>query len=1459
MGFMNTIASFLMLAVTKAMILPQNSFNYTVYIQDKIQIPLNNEMFIMSNPLNSSCSTYSSIGDVIYPNDILTQQDYTTYSFSAAPTVTEFINNITYFAVYDNVNVVVQNLTLNHYNFSAPFMFTIPSVGANLACTDVELNTILNRVYIGCGTSPNAPNQTETSSVFIYEVDFTSGNLINTVNFDVPKITHRIQLKIAPIRNEKAPPTSYLLAYDQGISSGLPESNIWVAVLNGPSAGNLFIPTVLNLSTSNLNFLSMYDMFPHRDQLLVTGKNSASPSAPIMINLCSINSNQGTLNLACSSTPIPSVFNTTYGFVGVLNTGQYVEVNANPSNPGNDYLYICNFEGKFGNPDFVDSMDCLNASSFAVPDDATISIVEGNKYQAVVKYTHFNGDYAGYSLHSFFLNHSYSHIEEANPYQAVPFATTLILLNQTGAYLTRQVFPYYFVSFDAQTNLTFQMVRIDCSDADTQNATFIFNLSIMHDMRDLVSANTTVVPQLAAYEGENLLFAVDPSKILGNDLTLSLQVSNTSGFSNLTRQAVFDIEAVNLMWSMESGNTNFQNLRFVGRWAITQSKNGWISFSNCKFTGTTSVLCVEKGAVNIPVNTMNLHKHVYTVFNWVFAFGVDNTANITKFFIFDTTNEQITVHSQGGAVSDASIAENGNNAILAFAFKDLGIVHSWSFSNIDPTSYARLLPLAVHNSGMDVFCPQDIDFDPENGAILEVFSICQNDQRIMRYVYPPQIQNNYTVIQQIGNVPINLAYTQAQYCSMGTEFVVAANITHGNLTQKINIQSYNVWADRNSWTFGTLTDDLELGNVTSFNCVPRVGVFTTVSVNSTGNMNLAVYRGNNQYQANQKVFGSVRGGLDMYSTIESFDMLGDTIHVLIPSSGPVNAKFMFSFSSQVYVDLQLLRGIGNNSLPISLTWSNAMNSASVLRNIAVTNPYASINAQSIKVMNGDPNNVTFCLEDYTQFMGPVTDGYLTNHTDKVYLAGRVHTLKPYLPPTEHSQLISQMETFNDITITLHKSPISNASTFTFFQNVSDFWGIQAPFLAVNSFHFAPFIYTDNNTVFIAYSTAGAVNNTLQFLILNNTQVQSIGYFPDDEIRNYTKIKVVPIGSANSSSFMIFAKNGDEQQLHVFRADIVGNRIVPQVLNNIPNVYDFDWAQSPGTDTFYLFVVWSSLRTNVDFDVYNSTSGESVTKQTVSLPELIRKNNALGSPSSTESIETYDIISLSARWYPGQSLSLVLNTLSNRIYELIQGQKVYVYWKLPGYDGMLIDSNKDHIVQLVSSNIHDTTTRLAVYKKVLSGGDGNIYWTVHNDIGRAFTLLTSNNNVSHLQVAHPFENAPLWFYTIDRMYLTVGAGASIQGINLQLGSVGGFLPVSYSLNDIIDGNINPGPKPTPTPTPSSSGANWLPFILVVIVLVLLAIGLISWKAISDKPAASEDNADNYRSLKADGTKKSETEA
>ena len=1440
MNLLKAVTSFIMVAVAKAVIIPQNSFNYTMYFDDQLQIPLNYGMFVMSNPLNSTCSVVQSLGNVVYPTDVLTSVDYTPYDFAKTPVISEFINNLTYFAIYDKVNIVVQNITLNHLNFSGGFKFNIPTL-ANITCTDVELNTVLNRVYVACGTDPQVQSQTFTA--YLYEVDYSNGTILNTQTFAVPKISHRLQIKIAPIRSDRGQSTTYVLVYDQGISSGLPETNIWVAILSGANAGGLYNPTIIDLKTTNLNFLSLYDIYSLRGELLVTGKNSAVPTAPIVMAGCSINSNSGQLTFACSNTSVTAPFGTTFGYVGVLNTGQYVEVDINPSNPANDFVYVCNFEGRFGSPNFIDSSNCMNISSFAAPDDVTIAIVEGNHNQVVVKYTHFDGTYAGYSLHSFFLNHSYSHINDANPFQAIPFDTTLVLMNNLGSYLTRQVFPYYFVSFGSQTNATSQNVTVQCSDDTTPATNFTFGLNIMHDMHDMVSANSTVVPQLAAYEGGDLMFGVDPSKILGNDLTLSIQVENPQ-YASLVRPNILDTEPINLNWRFEKGNTNFRSIRFVGRWAVSHSQNGWVSFSRCDFTGLASVSCIEAGAINLVQDNMHLHKHVYTVFNWVFAFATDSRANITKFFIFDPSSGIVTVHDRGGVVADASISENGNNAILAFAYTNPGVVYGWSFSNIDPTTYTVLLALETHNSGMDVFCPHDIDFDPENGAILEVLSICENDQRILRYVYPPSQDHNQTILRLLGNVPINLAFTNVNYCSMGTEFVVAANISHGTTTQKMNIQAYNLWADRNRWSFGTLTDDLELGNITAFNCVPRVGVFTTLSVNSTGNLNLAIYKGNKQHQANQKVFGSIRGGLDQYTNIESFDLMGATIHVLIPSSGPVNAHFMYSFSTEVLVDLQLLRGIGNSSLGVNMVWTNNLNKVSVHRAVTVTNPYVSIDAHSLKTMNGDPNNVTFCIEDFTQFAGPITDGYLTNHTDAVYLTGRVKTLKPYMPEPEHAQLISQLESFNDITIALHRSPVTNASTFTLFQNVTDFWGTQDPFLPVNAYHFAPFLNTDNNTVFIAYSTAGAVNNTLQFLVLNNTQVQSIGYFSDNQIRNYTKIRVVPVGLGTNNSFMIFAKNRDEQQLHVFRADIVGNRIVPQVLDNIPNVYDFEWAMQPGADMFYVFVLWASNRTNIDFDTFQMGSGSMLKKDTFNLPQKI-KESGLGN-----GFEQYDITSMSARWYAGQSLSLVLNTLSNRIYEVVQGSTLNIYWKLPGFDGTLIDSNKDHIVQLVSSNRQQSTARFVVYKKKSAGGDGNVYWTVHNDVGRAFTMLTCKQGNSHLQIAHPFANAPLWFYTIGKMNLTVGAGASIRGISLQLSSIGGFLPVSYSLESIIDGSINPPPKP--------QSNSWWPYILIVVLMVLLAVGLISWKAVTDRPARSEENHDHYRSLKSDGTKKTETD-
>jgi hypothetical protein len=61
---------------------------------------------------------------------------------------------------------------------------------------------------------------------------------------------------------------------------------------------------------------------------------------------------------------------------------------------------------------------------------------------------------------------------------------------------------------------------------------------------------------------------------------------------------------------------------------------------------------------------------------------------------------------------------------------------------------------------------------------------------------------------------------------MGTEFVVFSL----NGGKGADLTAYSHYNDRNRWYFGTKLDELSIGAIKKFNCIPRTGIFTTVSL-----------------------------------------------------------------------------------------------------------------------------------------------------------------------------------------------------------------------------------------------------------------------------------------------------------------------------------------------------------------------------------------------------------------------------------------------------------------------------------------------------------------------------------------------------------------------------------------------------------------------------------------------------
>jgi hypothetical protein len=83
---------------------------------------------------------------------------------------------------------------------------------------------------------------------------------------------------------------------------------------------------------------------------------------------------------------------------------------------------------------------------------------------------------------------------------------------------------------------------------------------------------------------------------------------------------------------------------------------------------------------------------------------------------------------------------------------------------------------------------------------------------------------------------------------------------------------------------------------------------------------LTVYWGNNQWQANHKVYNTLRANLNTYKFIESYELMGQVVHVLDANDGTFN--FMLTFTKGPVVEVQVSHGAPSSGLLMNIKSTN---------------------------------------------------------------------------------------------------------------------------------------------------------------------------------------------------------------------------------------------------------------------------------------------------------------------------------------------------------------------------------------------------------------------------------------------------------------------------------------------------------------------------------------------------------
>lgn len=306
--------------------------------------------------------------------------------------------------------------------------------------------------------------------------------------------------------------------------------------------------------------------------------------------------------------------------------------------------------------------------------------------------------------------------------------------------LYRQVPAYVYVESPLLADGT-NLVRIDCTDDDSSiPVTNVITVNKMVDMKDMVMANNTAIPDFNVYEDDHFMFQLDPHAVLGNDLRVAVDFDTNS--TQFAKAFVYDTENVNVDLRFNKASSNYTQIHFSGDVAIVHTARNEIVFLTCRFVSIANILCVERAVARTnTAHEVHLRKDVNSIFSWTFAWAHDKDENLTQVYIFDRMTNQTSTLVFRGLADDAIMTEFNGMGYLALSYSMENRIIGFVFSDqFDITTRQRLPDITQSLSMLEFFCPTDIDFDPEDTDILEVLSVCPGqDQRIVRFLYPPQI------------------------------------------------------------------------------------------------------------------------------------------------------------------------------------------------------------------------------------------------------------------------------------------------------------------------------------------------------------------------------------------------------------------------------------------------------------------------------------------------------------------------------------------------------------------------------------------------------------------------------------------------------------------------------------------------------------------------------------------------
>lgn len=1356
-----------------------------------------NEVFDVSK-VKGIPTFQTSFGDLRTYKTPIAKRDLTG-SFAKVEVV-EFIDNSTFGVVLDNSHAIIQAVDLEGNRFTENVDFTYVRFGSNVRCDDLEYYKPTQMIYIACWDIEDDP-QAEPGPLFLIEVelfDTSKYRVIDVNQTDGFHIQHRIRMGIWNLPQAGANET-YLILYDQGMSSTEVFNNKWMRVFDGIRTGKADYAGVVDIQKGFPNARALYDIFYFNEQLLMT----TSIQGETFISMTSCNFFIKDLSVACNEGS-RKVSNVSFGYVGMSINHNWVQFDLN----SNEFV-TCDVGSDFSKAGWK-SQDCEVYKSMPKFDECFIRIVEDNYHAKVIIWVYPNGEYAGISAYSRELNRSWKEED-----------VTAVLMNKylyTAEIdkLTIRRLDYDNVLIKAEDLPSDQnSISFTAADSESSGVTNGLIINHMYDAKEMIGfRDDHYLPEVDVYGGNTFYMPLTEDDFLGNNLEFSTTFDDS--IENYTSTHIYNTYRLNIFYTFKkTGLPEFSEITFTPNYAVGKDLQNRIFFFSCGSTELDQMRCDEQYSFTVNQKTV-LQQYSRELLGYVMVWTKDNIK--TTVYLWDPNSGDIFSNEFPGAADDVHAIVVNSRGWIFVAYTGNSEVKVNSWSPVNPSNFNEEPSLTLASSNMPHFCPSDI-YDTFNGqtGYLEVLSVCASpagkDQRIFRY--------DPFKLYMVGSHPISLDITDPKICAAGDSYIIASFASD-------KIYGKRQMYDESHFEF-YLDSFAEYTNILGMNCVPQSNMMTIYFEDKFHKLGFFTIWVNSHKKANKRIHTTVTNLPVGTLSLQSFSINGNLIHTLYDSEGSLNYYVSLSKVPMVRINVAAISSTTNNASGVmTLSLSNGGGGGSS------TQAFLTIRRMDSQITTSKAGNTTkidnnFQLEDYLTIKGHVFNATLRDTRSSkskengVTLIQRADKMAKFVPPEVEQVIYQHIEAHGEYTIALHMD-ISYASFFTIFTNVTTHRGVIQPRDGVKAFDFG---LLNGGKALIAYSSAPVSGNKLKLMLINGADKISEASAAGKE---YSKIRLLPLD--DKDNLVLFALDQNTLTVDVFQVNVTNNVAQIYSLNTFDGVADFDITDPGKYLTFYYL---NDEGTDLRYITWykNDISGKRAGDGTIRI----------------QGDHKYWFMSVDCLTQNVTHSTCVINTLGTIIYEaVIETNKdgdpdlIYTIKKFGDYDGKYIYVDSDYITMRAVTGAAPRHYAFLVWKRGVSGGDGNLYYGINidgaarpgTDINSGFTpytMIKTPNGDHVLYAATHNELEPLQFYKIDRFRISSNASkADLSSIYLDIEGYSGSQVEVGTLADFSSDD-------------KKNLKWWVPTLIVIVLLVGAAVTY--FICVNNSKTENAEQEGNYR--------------